>query len=120
MLGVDALHTRDVRQTHRLLVKHLLAVRAIPIFSVAKAVLIFESNLAFESQHLLHAVEAAGIKNWVSLSEGQQGTLGWLTVRRGYQPTCSQPRLLTRPLFRVCADERAQRGIVDLSICSTS
>ena len=80
MLGVDALHTRDVRHTHRLLVKHLLAVRAIPIFSVAKAVLIFESNLAFESQHLLHAVEQAGIKNWVSLSEGQQGTLGWLTT----------------------------------------
>ena len=38
------------------------------------------SNLAFESQHLLHAVENAGIKNWVSLSEGQQGTLGWLTT----------------------------------------
>ena len=37
--------------------------------------------MAFESQHLLHAVEAAGIKNWVSLSEGQQGSLGWLTVR---------------------------------------
>ena len=36
--------------------------------------------MAFESQHLLHAVEAAGIKNWVSLSEGQQGTLGWLTT----------------------------------------
>jgi hypothetical protein len=25
-------------------------------------------------------VEAAGIKNWVSLSEGQQGALGWLTT----------------------------------------
>ena len=38
------------------------------------------SNLAFESQHLLHAVDAAEIRNWVSLSEGQQGTLGWLTT----------------------------------------
>ena len=38
------------------------------------------SNLAFESQHLLHAVQEAGIKNWVSLSEGQQGSLGWLTT----------------------------------------
>ena len=73
ILAVDALHTRDVRHTHRLLVKHISAVRAIPLFSLAKAVLIFESNLAFESQHLLHAVEQAGIKNWVSLSEGQQG-----------------------------------------------
>ena len=60
------------------------------------------SNLAFESQHLLHAVEAAGIKNWVSLSEGQQGTLGWLTtnerkVRNPFQPHCT----------RACADARA-------------
>ena len=88
MLGVDALHTRDVRHTHRLLVKHLLAVRAIPLFALAKAVLIFESNLAFESQHLLHAVEQAGIKNWVSLSEGQQGTLGWLTTNERKEQMC--------------------------------
>lgn len=46
------------------------------------------SNLAFESQHLLHAVEAAGIKNWVSLSEGQQGTLGWLTTNERKQQMC--------------------------------
>jgi len=44
--------------------------------------------LAFESQHLLHAVEAAGIKNWVSLSEGQQGTLGWLTTNERKQQMC--------------------------------
>tara|TARA_B110001452_G_scaffold164412_2_gene137144 strand:- start:4200 stop:4652 length:453 start_codon:yes stop_codon:yes gene_type:complete len=80
ILGVDCLHTRDVRHTHRLLCRHILAIRSIPIFAHCKAVLIFESNLAFESQHLLHAIEANGIKNWVSLSEGQQGTLGWLTT----------------------------------------
>ena len=39
------------------------------------------SNLAFESQHLLHALESNNVKRWVSLSEGQAGTLGWLTVR---------------------------------------
>ena len=55
---------------------------------LAKAVLIFESNLAFESQHLLHAVEQAGIKNWVSLSEGQQGTLGWLTTNERKEQMC--------------------------------
>lgn len=105
ILGVDALHTKDVRQTHKLLVAHLAMVRKLPTFAHCKLVLIFEcavrferiqqrhiprkshkftcshrSNLAFESQHLLHAVEAAGINNWVSLSEGQQGTLGWLTT----------------------------------------
>jgi len=58
------------------------------------------SNLAFESQHLLHAVEKAGINNWVSLSEGQQGTLGWLTTAerkararaiRCFSPPCHSP-----------------------------
>lgn len=46
------------------------------------------SNLAFESQHLLHAVDNAGIKNWVSLSEGQQGSLGWLTTNERKQQMC--------------------------------
>ena len=87
-MGVDALHTRDVRQTHKLLCKHILAIRSIPLFAMCKAVFIFESNLAFESQHLLHAVEAAGIRNWVSLSEGQQGTLGWLTTNERKQQMC--------------------------------
>ena len=87
-MGVDALHTRDVRHTHRLLVKHILAVRRVPILSHCKAVLIFESNLAFESQHLLHALEANGIKNWVSLSEGQQGSLGWLTTNERKEQMC--------------------------------
>ena len=47
------------------------------------------SNLAFEAQHLLHAVQGAkrpdggpAIQNWVSLSEGQNQAHGWLTVRR--------------------------------------
>ena len=82
------MHTKDVRQTHNLLVRHLAKIRSMPIFSHCKFVLIFESNLAFESQHLLHAVEAAGIKNWVSLSEGQQGTLGWLTTNERKQAMC--------------------------------
>ena len=104
-MGVDALHTRDVRQTHRLLIRHILAVRSIPVFSHCKAVFIFESNLAFESQHLLHALEAAGIKNWVSLSEGQQGTLGWLTTADRKESMC----LLLREAMtvgRICLHER--------------
>ena len=82
------MHTKDVRQTHSLLVNHLATIRKMPIFSHCKFVLIFESNLAFESQHLLHAVDNAGIKNWVSLSEGQQGTLGWLTTNERKQQMC--------------------------------
>ena len=69
-----------MRHTHRLLVTHINKVRSIPILAHTTAVLIFESNLAFESQHLLHALEGAGVKRWVSLSEGQQGSLGFLTT----------------------------------------
>ena len=36
VLGVDALHTRDERQTHKLLIKHALALRSIPIFHPAR------------------------------------------------------------------------------------
>lgn len=71
-----------------MLCRHILAARSIPILAHCKAVLIFESNLAFESQHLLHALEANGIKNWVSLSEGQQGTLGWLTTNERKEQMC--------------------------------
>ena len=88
VLGVEALHTRDVRHTHRLLIKHILALRSIGILSHTKTVLILESNLAFESQHLLHALEAANVKNWVSLSEGQQGSLGWLTTHERKEQMC--------------------------------
>ena len=88
ILGVEALHTKDVRQTHKLLVEHLATIRRMHVFAHCKMVLIFESNLAFESQHLLHAVDNAGIKNWVSLSEGQQGTLGWLTTNERKQQMC--------------------------------
>ena len=41
-----------------------------------------------QSQHLLHALEANGIKNWVSLSEGQQGALGWLTTAERKEQMC--------------------------------
>lgn len=105
-----------MRHTHRLLCRHILAVRSIPILAHCKAVLIFESNLAFESQHLLHALEANGMcvprrlnctqshthttssccyvhamrrKNWVSLSEGQQGSLGWLTTNERKVRVCT-------------------------------
>ena len=94
-MGLESLHTRDVRHTPRLLIRHILALRAIPMFSTAMLVLIFESNLAFEAQHLLHAVQnyrdtnsGRGITNWVSLSEGQQQCLGWLTTNERKEQMC--------------------------------
>tara|TARA_X000001036_G_scaffold415827_1_gene432315 strand:- start:546 stop:1001 length:456 start_codon:yes stop_codon:yes gene_type:complete len=73
--------TKDVRATHKLFIEHLVHVRKhVPGMSRAQAVLVLESNLAFESQHLLHALNLANVPNWVALSEGQAGTLGWLTT----------------------------------------
>ena len=62
--------------------------RAPASLRTAPACALRRSNLAFEAQHLLHAVQnyrddhGRGISNWVSLSEGQQQAHGWLTVRR--------------------------------------
>jgi len=47
ILGVDAMHTKDVRQTHQLLVNHLATIRRMHVLGHCKLVLIFESNLAF-------------------------------------------------------------------------
>ena len=80
VLGIEALITRDVRQTHALLLRHLRQIRAMPFLAHALAVLSFESNLAFESQHLLHAITESGFAKWVSLSEGAHSGLGWLTT----------------------------------------
>jgi len=42
VLGVEALHTKDVRHTHHLLVKHLATIRDMPVFKHCRIVLIFE------------------------------------------------------------------------------
>ncbi len=107
ILGVDALHTKDVRQTHKLLVEHLAHIRSIPVFARCKFVFVFESNLAFESQHLLHAVQEAKIHNWVSLSEGQQGSLGWLTTaERKARARCGASHLPSRLRCGACAQQQ--------------
>jgi hypothetical protein len=52
ILGVEALHTKDVRQTHRLLVEHLAQVRKFQAFSHCKLVLIFECATQIASRAL--------------------------------------------------------------------
>lgn len=54
--------------------------------------LCLESNLAYESQHILHAIQAANVRKWVALSEGQGGTLGWLTTHERKEAMCLQTR----------------------------
>lgn len=50
--------------------------------------LILESNLAYEAQHLMHALTTAGIRKWVAMSEGASGTLGWLTTHERKEAMC--------------------------------
>lgn len=57
IIGVDALITREVRNTHKLLYQHINTVRSIPMLENAMCVLNFESNLAFESQQCVPAVQ---------------------------------------------------------------
>ena len=81
MLGVELLRTRDVRSTHKLVIEHIAKIRAsCPALAHCMAVMCLESNLAYEAQHILHAMNEAKVPNWVALSEGQAGTLGWLTT----------------------------------------
>ena len=77
---MEALITREVSNTHKLLYQHLQTIRSIPLLQNTTAVLSFESNLAFESQHLLHYLHSVNFKKWVSLAEGAQNSLGWLTT----------------------------------------
>lgn len=97
VLGAEALHTREVRNTHKLLENHLNTIRSIPLLANATAVMSFESNLAFESQHLLHHLHTTGFKRWVSLAEGAHNSLGWHTTNDRKE----QMALLLRECLRV-------------------
>lgn len=71
----------EVRSTHSLIVNHINKVRAENlVLSKATAVMILESNLAFESQHILHALGEANVKKWLALAEGPGGSLGLHTT----------------------------------------
>ena len=79
----------DVRETHKLVIRHIQKVRQIPGLEDATVVLVLESNLAFEAQHLMHAMNQNGVRRWVALSEGAGGTVGWLTTNERKEVCCS-------------------------------
>lgn len=81
MLGLDTVRTKDVRETHKLVVQHIASVRKMTNLGASTIVLCLESNLAYEAQHIIHMLQENGLKRWVALQEGAGGTLGWLTVR---------------------------------------
>ena len=92
MLGCDTIRTRDVRETHRLVVAHIARIRRIKNLQDATIVLCLESNLAYEAQHIIHSLQEAGLKKWVALQEGAGYTMGWLTTNERKESMCFQLR----------------------------
>ena len=48
--------------------------------------------MAFECQHLMHAMQRNNVRRWVALSEGAGGTVGWLTTNERKEAMCFQLR----------------------------
>ena len=61
-----------MRETHRLVVAHIAKIRRIRNLEDCTIVLCLESNLAYECQHIIHAIQAAGVRKWVSLQVCRQ------------------------------------------------
>jgi hypothetical protein len=92
VLGLDTIRTRDVRETHKLVVKHIAGIRKIRNLEDCTIVLCLESNLAFEAQHIIHTLQEAGLRKWVALQEGTGHSLGWLTTNERKEAMCFQLR----------------------------
>ena len=111
VLGLDTLQTKDVRETHKLVVNHIASVRRIRNLEEATIVLSLESNLAFEAQHIVHTLQAANLRKWVALQEGAGSTLGWLTVCPEQAPNpCLNCTPLTPPFLPSALDHRRTSG----------
>jgi len=125
VLGVDLLRTKDVRSTHRLVIDHIARARTIEGLADATVVLQLESNLAFECQHIIHSLQERGVKKWVALSEGQGGTIGWLTTNERKEAMCFQLRdalrvgniFLSDQFFSVLLEEREAIKTISEELC---
>ena len=125
MLGVDLLRTKDVRSTHRLVIDHIARVRTIKGLQNATVVLQLESNLAFECQHIIHSLQERGVQKWVALSEGQGGTIGWLTTNERKEAMVFQFRdalrvgniFLSDEFFSVLMEEREAIKCIRDELC---
>jgi hypothetical protein len=70
-------------------IKHIQSARNTMGLRDATAVLVLESNLAFEAQHLMHALTRNNVRKWVALSEGAGGAVGWLTTNERKEVSCN-------------------------------
>ena len=81
-----------MRDTHRLVVEHIRKCRQIPGLQNATVVLVLESNLAYECQHILHHIQQTNVRKWVALQEGASHGIGWLTTNERKEAMCLQLR----------------------------
>lgn len=86
-----------MEKTHKLLIDHINALRSNSELQRSLVVLVLESNLGFESQHLAAALQRANVGNWICLQEGAGGSTGWLTTNSTKEAMC----LRTREALRV-------------------
>ena len=86
-----------------------------PYLQTATAVVALESNLGFESQHLLHALNEAKIPKWIALAEGPGGSIGLHTTADRKEQYClilreilKTERLAFHPGFFSCSMEAGE------------
>lgn len=88
------------------MVDHIKRVRAMDVHMAnATAVIALESNLGFESQHLLHALNESKLSKWVALAEGPGGSIGLHTTADRKEQYCLLLREVLRQ-GRVCLHDK--------------
>ena len=78
----------DAASQHKLLLEHIHAVRDTHDLHNVQLVFIPESNLGFEAQHAVAAMQRAGLSRWLALAEGARGQPGLLTTHATKAAMC--------------------------------
>jgi len=78
----------EASSQHKLLIDHINKLRTLRSLQWCQVVLGLESNLGFEAQHAVHSLKRAGLRNWVTLMEGVDGTCGLLTTNASKEVMC--------------------------------
>lgn len=74
---------------HKLVFDHVAQLRNIDSVKSAMVVLGIESNLGFEAQHTVHALQRSGLTNCCPIFEGVDNTLGMLTTNKTKEVMCT-------------------------------
>lgn len=79
----------------------------------------------FECQHIIHSMQERGVQKWVALSEGQGGSIGWLTTNERKEAMVFQLRdalrvgniFLSDEFFSVLMEEREAIKTIRDELC---